>query len=69
MQLSDIYLIHPKFAEYHYEKFLSRLSLLQAAIVKKKTAKENKKFKEPKVKGKKSKAIHLLYKDIVKGKD
>jgi hypothetical protein len=34
MQLSVIYLMHPEFAEYDYEKFSSRLSSLRAAIVK-----------------------------------
>jgi hypothetical protein len=69
MQLSDIYVMHPEFAEYDYAKFSSRLSSLRAAIVKEKaTAKENEKFKEPKVKWKKSKARRLLYKDIVEGK-
>jgi hypothetical protein len=67
MQLSVIYLMHPEFAEYDYEKFSSRLSSLRAAIVKEKTAKESAKFKEPKVKWKKSKARRLLYKDIVEG--
>jgi hypothetical protein len=41
MQLSDIYLMHPEFAEYDYKKFSSRLSSLRASIVKEKTAKEN----------------------------
>jgi hypothetical protein len=68
MPLSDIYAMHPEFAEYAYNKFSSRLSSLRAAIVKEKTAKEeNEKFKEPKVKWKKSKARRLLYKDIVDG--
>jgi hypothetical protein len=67
MQLSDIYLMHPEFAECDYEKFSSRLSSLRAAIVKRKAAKENEKFKEPKVKWKKSKARRLLCKHIVEG--
>jgi hypothetical protein len=47
MQLSDIYVMHPEFAEYDYAKFSSRLSSLRAAIVKEKaTAKENEKFKD-----------------------
>jgi hypothetical protein len=32
MQLCDINLIHPEFAEYDYEKFLSRLSSLRKII-------------------------------------
>jgi hypothetical protein len=48
MHLSEIYVMHPEFAEYDYKKFSSRLSSLRAAIVKEKTAKENEKFKEPK---------------------
>jgi hypothetical protein len=32
MQLHEIYLMHPEFVEYDYEKFSSRLSLLQKII-------------------------------------